>query len=367
MAKRNSSFTEGQGGASGAESGIIKPAMERPALSGGSSTVRSQPTPVQRKVVDPDRPSVFVDPRPIDEKELATSRKRYVLSGGEVSDTPKVSRIVTTPQDRNATSKEALQKLGEHYAVMSAFANTHSGAVTTAQRVMPEAFSNHSNATKKLSSASENLSLAKTAFANKNAPQGNGHLQNAAAALVSAHSSLSHKSVREVTGTEVPIHKDELASWKDHTTNLRSFRRQGKPFESVAVGTTRVRPNSKAASEIIAGAKGTMLEEKVQRARRGTPRTPKWERDLPGRPSRTEKMSAAGSGAKVRPNRGGEAVDSTSRGTASGTTGEMDPRRKASKNTTIRTTIAKPNLPKIGDTSKKAKKPMKPGDVVEGR
>lgn len=354
MANRNSSFGEGHSGAKGEESGIIKPAMERPALSGGTSTAKAPAAPVQRKVVDPDRPSVFVDPTPIDEKEIATSRKRYVLGGGEVSDTPKVSRIVTTPQGRNASSKEALQRLGEHHAVMNAFATTHSGAVTTAQRAMPEAFSNHAIATENLSSSSENLALAKNAFATRNSAKGNGHLQDVATALVRAHSSLNHKSVREVTGTEVPIHKDELSSWKDHTTNLPSFRRQGKPFQELNFAGQRFRTGSRSARELSEGIpKGTEAKDKITRAEKGTTRTPKWERENPSMPTRSEKGTGV--------------VDTRTKGTAAGTTGEMDPRRKGSKSNRIETRLLKSNLPKIGDTSKKAKKPMKPGDVVEGR
>lgn len=344
MANRKSEFSSASGG------GIIKPAVEREALSGGVSTVRSQPTPVQRKVVDPDRPSVFVDPTPIDEKELATSRKRYVLGGGQVSDTPKVSRSITTPQDRNASSKETLQRLGEHYSVMSAYATTHSGAVTTAQRAMPEAFSNHAAATKSLSSASENLALAKNAFATRNSAKGNGHLQSVAAALVSAHSALNHKSVREVTGTEVPIHKDELASWKQHASNLPAFRRQGKPFDRVQVGESTVPMSIPQVSEIAREAKGTILGDKVKRAKAGTPRTPKWERDLPSMPTRSEKGTGV--------------IDTRTKGTAAGTTGENDPRRKASSVNRIETSLRRPNLPKIGDTIRPAKKPMKPGDTV---
>jgi hypothetical protein len=346
MANRKSEFSSASSG------GIIKPAVEREALSGGVSTVRNQPTPVQRKVVDPDRPSVFVDPRPIDEKELATSRKRYILGGGEVSDTPKVSRSITTPQDRNASSKETLQRLGEHYAVMSAYADTHSGAVTTAQRAMPEAFSNHAAATKSLSSASENLALAKNAFATRNSAKGNGHLQSVASALVSAHSSLNHKSVREVTGTEVPIHKDELTSWKQHASNLPSFRRQGKPFSEVNVGGVRLNTAAKEVRGIATDpeAKNTIVGDKVRRAIKGTPRTPKWEREAPSMPTRSEKGTGV--------------VDTATRGTASGTTGEMDPRRRGSETTRIETTLRRPNLPKIGDTIKPAKKPMRPGDTV---
>jgi hypothetical protein len=211
----------------------------------------------------------------------------------------------------------------------------------------------HDSATKHLSSAGQNLALAQEAFASRNSAKGNGHLQDAAASLLAAHGSLNHKSVREITGTVVPIHKDELTAWKESSSNLPAFRRQGKPFSEVNVAGKRFRPSSPEAGEVAAGAKGTMLGDKVERAKRGTPRTPKWERENPSMPTRSEKGTGV--------------IDTTTRGTAAGTTGEMDPRRKASKTTTIRTTLAKTNLPKIGDTSKKAKKPMKPGDVVEGR
>lgn len=347
MANRKSEFSGATNG------GIIKPAVERPALQSTGPGAKNQPTPVQRKVVDPDRPSVFSDNSVIDEKDLAISRKRFVLGGGEVSDTPKVSRSISTPQGRNASSKEALQKLGEHHAVMSAFANTHYGAVTTAQKAFPQAFANHAAATKSLSSASENLALAKNAFATRNSAKGNGHLQTVAAALVSAHASLNNKSVREVTGTEVPIHKDELASWKQHSSNLPAFRRQGKPFDRVQVGKSTVPMSIPQVSEIAKEAKGTILGDKVKRAQAGTPRTPKWERDLPSMPIRSEKGTGV--------------IDTRTKGTASGTTGENDPRRKASTVNRIETSLRRPNLPKIGDTSRPAKKPMKPGDTVEGK
>lgn len=347
MANRNSEFS----GAS--DNGIIKPAMERTALQSEGPGARNQPTPLKPKVVEQDGTNIFKDNSVIDEKELATSRKRYVLGGGEVSENPKVSRHITTPNGRNASSKETLQRLGEHYAVMNAFANTHEGAITTAQKAIPAAFANHASATKGLSTASENLALAKDAFSTRNSAKGNGHLQAVAAALSSAHSFLNNKSVREVTGTEVPIHKDELSSWKQHSSNLPAFRRQGKAFSEVAVAGKRFRPFSPEAKSVAEGAKGTMLGDKVKRAQQGTPRTPKWERDNPAMPTREEKGTGV--------------VNTRTKGTASGTTGEMDPRRKASSKTTIRTTIAKTNLPKIGDTSKQAKKPMKPGDVAKGR
>lgn len=353
MANRKNDFGGAADSARSADSGIIKPAVERPALQSEGSGARNQPKPVQSKVMDPDRPSIFSDNSVIDEKDLAISRKRFVLGGGEVSDTPKVARNITTPQGRNASSKETLQKLGEHYSVMSAFANTHYGAVTTAQKAVPEAYANHANATKSLSSASENLALAKDAFATRNSAKGNGHLQSVAAALVSAHSSLNHKSVREVTGTEVPIHKDELSSWKEHSSNLPAFRRQGKPFDRVQIGKSTVPMTIPQVSEIERATKGSILADKIKRARTGTPRTPKWERGNPSMPTRGEKGTGV--------------IDTSTKGTAAGTTGEMDPRRKGSKSNRIETTLRKSNLPKIGDMSKAAKKPMKPGDVVEGK
>jgi hypothetical protein len=121
------------------------------------------------------------------------------------------------------------------------------------------------------------------------------------------------------------------------------------------------------AEQLFCNYKGTLAGDKMNRAIQGTPRTPKYERDLPARSLRTEKMSAAGSGAKVRPNRGGEAVDTTSRGTASGTTGANDPRRKSDGKSRVDINLPKVNLPKIGDMSKPKKKPMKPGDKVEGK
>jgi hypothetical protein len=369
MAKnRKNDFSGAAGSARGEDTGIIKPAVERPALSGGQSTVKSQPARVAPKVVAQDGTNVFDDNTVIDEKDLARSRKEYVRSGGTLSDKPNVSRVITAPTDRDAGSKESLKKLNEHYRVMSTFADTHSGAVRTASRTFPLAFKTHANATKKLSDVSTNLALAKDAFAQKNSAKGNGHLKSAIRSLISAHKDLNNKNVREITGTPVSIHPDELKAWSQHISKLPSFRRQGKPFEEFNFAGQRFRTGSRSARELSEGIpEGTEGKDKITRAEKGTPRTPKWERGLPGRPSRTEKMSAAGSGAKVRPNRGGEAIDTTSRGTSSGTTGEMDPRRKGSKTTRIETTLRKPNLPKIGDTTKKVKPAMKPGDTVEGK
>lgn len=345
MARSKKDFT---GAASG---GIIPPAVERPALRGGGSTAKNQPVPAPRpKVVDPDRPNIIEDTRPIDEKELAISRRRYVQSGGTVSDTPNVSRVVTTPTDRNATSKEALAKLQEHHALINTFATTHSGAISTAARALPGSYKNHAAATKHIMSSSENLALAKNAFASRNSAKGNGHLQSAISSLMSAHKLLNSKDVREVTGTPLSIHPDELASWKDHISKLPAFRRQGKPFDRVQIGKATVRPDSSAASEVEQATKGTILGDKIQRARKGTPRTPKWERGDVSRPAKSEKGTGV--------------INTSTRGTAYGTTGEMDPRRIGSKTNRIEQRLRRPNLPKIGDTTRKANKPMKPGDTV---
>jgi hypothetical protein len=354
MAKRNSEFGAGHDGAKGEDIGIIKPAVERAAISGGESNARNQPTPIKPKVVDPDRPSVFEDNTTIDEKELATSRRRYVTSGGKVSDEPNVSRTITTPTDRNATSKEALARLNEHYSILNAFATTHHGAIRTAAKSIPLAFKGHAKATKSLSEASTNLALAREAFAGrKNSAKGNGHLQSAVRSLISAHKDLNSKNVREVTGTPVSIHPDELASWQKHVNKLPAFRRQGKPFDRVQIAEVAVPPTSGDVLELEESTKGSIVADKIRTARTGTPRTPKWERDLPSMPTREEKGTGV--------------IDTRTRGTSSGTTGANDPRRKASKTTRIEQRLRRPNLPKIGDTVKKAKPAMKPGDTVEGK
>jgi len=352
MANRNSSFGEGQSGAKGAETGIIKPAVDRPALQSKGPGAPNQPSPVQPKVLDPNKMNIISDPKPIAEEELATSRRRYVLGGGNVGES-KVARHITTPTDRNANSKEVLQKLNEHFNVLNSFATTHSGAVQTAVRAMPGAHKDHGRATMSLMSASENLALARTAFSDRNSAKGNEHLQKASRNLVSAHGSLNSTNVREVTGVEVPIHKDELGAWQSHASNLPSFRRQGKPFDRVQIGKAIVRPTSPAAAETEQGAKGTLLGDKVKRARTGTPRTPRWERSLPSMPEKSEKGTGV--------------INTATKGTAAGTTGQNDPRRKASSTNRINVSLPKTNLPKIGDTSRPAKKPMKPGDTVEGK
>jgi hypothetical protein len=152
---------------------------------------------------------------------------------------------------------------------------------------------------------------------------------------------LNSKAVREVTGGEVPVHIDELKSWKSHISKLPSFRTKGKPFPEANIGGVRLRTGTAAMAEIRKKAKGTIIGDKADRAEGGTARTPKWMRGETGRPTTGEKGTGV--------------VDTTSRGTASGTTGEYDPRRKGSKKTTIRMNIAKPNLPKIGDTIRKPK------------
>jgi hypothetical protein len=358
MAKRTAFFDEGHGDGKKdtnnvGETGIIKPAVERPALQSKGPGAPNQPAPVARpKVVDPDRPNIIEDSRPIDEKELAISRRRYVQAGGNVGES-KVPRHITTPTDRNASSKEVLQKLNEHYSVLNSFATTHSGSVQTAARALPEAHRDHGRATVGLMSASENLALARTAFADRNSAKGNEHLQRASRNLVSAHGLLNSANVREVTGVEVPIHKDELGSWQSHASNLPSFRRQGKPFDRVQVGKSTARVGSSQVSEVESATKGTILGDKIKRARTGTPRTPRWERNLPSMPEKSEKGTGV--------------INTTTKGTASGTTGQNDPRRKASSTNRINVTLPKANLPKIGDTSRPAKKPMKPGDTVEGK
>lgn len=334
MAGNPEAFAAGHQGAGG----LIKPAVEREALQGGVGA-KNQRVPKAPKLVDQDSGQI-TEGETIDERQIATSRKRFVQGGGQVGES-RVARNITTPADRNASSKEALAKTQEHLGVLTAHANTHYGAIQTAAKAVPEAHSAHGAATRALGTAHTELAFATTAFAERNSAKGNEHLKKANNNLISAHGSLNSTAVRGVTGGEVPLHIDELKSWKSHISNLPTFRRQGKPFSEVNVGGVRLRTKSKAVDEIAAGAKGTILGEKVERAKRGTPRTPKWQRGETGRPTTGEKGTGV--------------VDTTSRGTASGTTGEMDPRRKASKKTTVRMTIAKPNLPKIGDTIRKPK------------
>jgi hypothetical protein len=383
MANRNSSFGEGQGGAKGAETGIIKPAVERTALSGGYSTAKAPSAPVKPKVVEQDGTNIFNDNTVIDEREVAPSKGAFVKAGGRTSDESRVPRIITTPTDRNASSHEALQKLTEHYQVMRTHSDTHLGDLayvepakarqlpklpdgtanpkygrvsprTSALRSSPEAMRAHDSATKSLSDTGTNLALAKEAFAVRQSAKGNGHLKSAAASLVSAHSSLNHRSVREITGVEVPIHKDELASWQKHTKKLPSFNSQGKPFPEFNFAGQRFRTGSRSARELSEGIpKGTEAKNKITRAEKGTTKTPKWERNDTAMPTRSEKGTGA--------------VDTTTTGYSSGTTGQNDPRRKADDSARINVTLPKANLPKIGDMSKAKKKPMKPGDKAKGK
>lgn len=335
MAGNPEAFAEGHQGAGG----LIQPAVEREALQGGAGA-RRQRVPQKPKLVDQDSGQV-TEGETIDERQIATSRKRFVQGGGQVGET-RVARNITTPTDRNANSKEALAKTQEHLGVLEAHANTHYGAIQTAAKAVPEAHSTHGRATRSLGVAHTQLAFATQAFAERNSAKGNEHIKNANNALISAHGDLNSTAVRSVTGGEVPLHIDELKSWKSHIAKLPSVRRQGKPFSEVNVGGTRLRTGTPLVREVGKASKGNMLGDKIARAERGTPRTPKWERGETGRPSQGEKGTGV--------------IDTTSRGTNAGTTGEMDPRRKASKKTTVRMTIAKPNLPKIGDTIRKPKK-----------
>lgn len=335
MAGNPEAFAAGHQGAGG----LIKPAVEREALQGGVGA-KKQRVPQKPKLVDQDSGQV-TEGETIDERQIATSRKRFVQGGGQVGET-KVPRNITTPADRNASSKEALSKTQEHLGVLEAHANTHYGAIQTAAKAVPEAHSAHGAATRSLGVAHTQLAFATKAFAERNSAKGNEHIKNANNALISAHGDMNSTAVRSVTGGEVPLHIDELKSWKSHISKLPTFRRQGKSFPEVNIGGVRLRTGTAAVKEIRKAGKGTIIGDKADRAERGTARTPSWERGETGRPSQGEKGTGV--------------VDTTSRGTASGTTGEMDPRRKASKKTTVRMTIAKPNLPKIGDTIRKPKK-----------
>lgn len=276
------------------------------------------------------------------EQPLPMSRKRARQLGADVGEEPKISRNITTPVDRNANSKESLAKTQEHLGVLEAHANTHYGAIQTAAKALPEAHSAHGAATRSLGEAHTHLAMATSAFAERNSAKGNGHLKSANNALISALKSLNSKAVREVTGGEVPLHIDELKSWKEHISKLPSFRTKGKPFPEVNIGGVRLRTGSAAVQEIRKAGKGTIIGDKADRAERGTARTPKWQREETGRPTMSEKGTGV--------------VDTTSRGTNAGTTGANDPRRKGSSKETIRMRIAKPNLPKIGDTIRKPKK-----------
>jgi hypothetical protein len=380
MAKnRKNDFSGAAGSARGEDTGILPSAVE--VFGGGGNT--SKPAGPRPKVVDPDRPNIFDDGTVIDERELATSKGSFIKAGGQVStDQSRVPRVITTPADRNASSHETLQRLTEHYQVMRLHSDTHLGDVSRvdssidsrqnpsidgkanpnygrvsprklALQNSPEAMRAHDAATKHLSTAGTNLALAKDAFASRNSAKGNGHLKTAVAALINAHNSLNHRSVREITGTEVPIHKDELSSWQEHAKNLPSFKRKGKSFPTWQAGRLTLRTGTRESKEVIAAAKGTVLGDKGETAERGTDRTPKWEREDTAKPTRSEKGTGA--------------TNTSTIGTTSGTTGENDPRRKGDDSARIDVNLSRANLPKIGDMSKSKKKPMKPGDIVEGK
>lgn len=328
--------------ARGATGGLIPTAAERFGEAG------SGPAKPAIKVVDQDSGQVTDLGDTIDERELARSRGSFVAAGGRTNTDYAPDRVVTTPEGRNANSKEALKALGEHHQILSAFVKTHAGAITTAGRRMPAALQKHTDAAKALSESSTHLAIAGAAFAARDSSKGNEFLKKAVSKIQQAHGLMNSTDVREVTGSVAPIHPDELASWADHTKNLPSFRRKGKSFPEVNVAGTRLKTGTPLVKEIRKASKGTLLGEKIDRANAGTPRTPNWEREAPDRPSRGEKGTGV--------------IDTTTRGTRTGTTGEMDPRRKADNKSRIDVSLVSPNknlgkTPKfegtpIGDTPK---------------
>lgn len=354
MAGNPEAFAAGHQGAGG----LIKPAVEREeqlkavAKGAGAKNQRVAPTP---KMVDQDSGQV-TEGETIDEREIATSRGSFVKSGGKVGE-PKIRKNITTPIGRDANSKEVLAKLQEHHGVISAHASTKAGSIQKAVDSKVEEISKlgksasavHGDATSSIGEARTHLREATMAFTSRNSAQGNESLKKASNALIKAHGHLNSSTVRQVTGGEVPVHIDDLKAWKSHTDNLPTFRRQGKPFDRVRVqmpnvemkdgelvavpgsNSINLRPSNSGVKEIASKLKGTVLGDKMARAQRGTPRTPKWERDEASKPSISEKGTGV--------------IDTASSGTNAGTTGEMDPRRKASKKTAVRMTIAKPKLP----------------------
>lgn len=333
--------------ARGATGGLISTAAERFGESG------SGPAKPAIKIVDQDSGQVTDLGDTIDERELARSRGSFVAAGGRTNTDYSPDRVVTTPEGRNATSKEALKALREHHQILSAFVNTHAGAITTAGRRMPAALQKHTDATKALSESSTSLAVAEKAFAGRDSSKGNEFLKKSISKIQQAHGLMNSTDVREVTGSVAPIHPDELASWSEHTKKLPSFRRKGKPFTEANAAGTRLKTGTPLFKEIRKAAKGTLLGEKLDRAAAGTPRTPKWQREEVAPADRSQKGTGA--------------IDTTTRGTRAGTTGEMDPRKKASSKTRVNDRIDKPNLPKIGDMTPKPKKTLKPGDKLEGR
>jgi hypothetical protein len=373
MADRKNNFGGAADSARGAETGIIKPAVERTALSGGQSTAKAPATPVKPKVVEQDGTNIFNDNTVIDERELARSRSSLVKSGGRVSEDAGVPRVITAPQGEGkagqSKSKEILGKLQEHHAVLSAFAATHEGAVTTARRTLPGASMSHGNATMALATSSQYLAEAKNAISNRNTSQANKHLRTVASALIKAHGHLNSSDVREVTGSPVPIHIDELKAWKDQTKkeNIKVFRTQGKPEPFVQVGGetkinketgevsggAKMRTNAPLTRELAKKVRGTILGDKLDLGMRGTPRTPKPEREVTAAPTRGEKGTGV--------------IDTRTKGKIGGRAPGESPTAKSSKTSRVNVNLPKANLPKIGDMSKPKKKPMKPGDVVKGK
>jgi hypothetical protein len=368
MANRNSSFGEGQSGAKGAESGIIKPAVERPALSGGQSTVKAQPTFAKPKVVEQDGRNVFDDGTVVSELELARTKKQASekgvdLSGGSYTPAVQPSRPPTWSSERDATSKEVLNRTNQHLKTLQTHASTTEATQRHSFAKLPQAFNNHTTAVKHLALASFALKNAQEAFSMENSSKGNGHLKEATGALVTAHKNMSSKAYREAAGSEVPLHKDDLHFWDKQSSSLTSFREQGKPFEFIQIGGektkdgkktegVKVRPGSREAKRVAEGAKGTIVEDKL-RAGAGTPRVAPWNIDKPARPTRGEKGTGV--------------IDTKTTGAPFESTGESDPRRKGSTSKGIDTKLRKANLPKIGDTVKKANPAMKPGDTVKGK
>jgi hypothetical protein len=358
MAKnRKNDFSGAAGSARGEDTGIFPSAVE---IFGGRGNT-SKPAGPRPKVVDPDRPNIFDDGTVIDERELARSRGSFVAGGGRLSEDSGVPRVITAPQGEGkagqSSSKEILGKLQEHHAVLSSFAATHEGAITTARRTIPGASRSHGNATMALATSSQYLAEAKNAISNRNTSQANKHLRTVASALVKAHSHLNSSDVREVTGSPVPIHIDELKAWKNQTKkeNVRVFRTQGKPEPFVQVGGetkinkktgkvsggAKLRTDAPLTQELAKKVKGTILGDKIDLAVKGTPRTSKPEREATSAPTRGEKGTGV--------------IDTRTRGTRSGRAPGESPTTKSSKTSRVDVNLRKANLAKIGDTSKRVK------------
>jgi hypothetical protein len=368
MARNNKDFGGAAGSARNEETGIIKPAIERPALSGGKSDVKVQPSFAKPKVVEQDGTNVFDDGTVVSELELARNKKEAVqkgadLSGGSYTPAISPSRPPTWSSERNATSKEVLNRTNQHLKTLQIHAATTGATQRNSFSMLPQAFKSHTTAIKHLALAAFALKNAQDSFSMENSSKGNGHLKEATGSLITAHKNMSTKAYREASGSEVPLHQDDLHFWDKQSTNLTSFREQGKPFEFIQIGGektkdgkktqgVKVRPGSADANTVSKGAKGTIVEDKIK-AGAGTPRVAPWNKDKPARPTRGEKGTGV--------------IDTQTTGAPFQSTGESDPRRKGSSSKRIDTRLRKANLPKIGDMSKPKKKPMKPGDVVEGK